>query len=283
MTETELRRIERLIESRVPLTGTSNVRDLGGYPAGGDRLVGPRRLLRGELLAQPGGTETRQSVFDPSTSAEFSDLGLRTVLDLRSRHEMASSPSAWAAATGAAVVALPIEEGGEGTDTNYVRKLLDGEMAGFTEDDMTAFYLRTLDRQASTFAAVVEHLAGPGTLPALIHCAAGKDRTGLAVALVLELLGTPRDVVVEDYALTEVLRPDRIAAYRTLFDEAGRDPETARVLFGSPAQSMADVLVHLDTTYGGAEAYLVDKGGLTAGAPARLRESLLVDGPDMVK
>lgn len=273
------RSLADLAGSRIPLPGTTNVRDLAGYPGTGNTVVGPHRLLRGELLTTGLAVEQRQAVLDAAdaaSSAAFAALGLRTVLDLRSRAEAAASASAWGTATGAEMVLLPIEEGGEGTDTHFVQQLLSGERAAFSEADLTAFYVATLERHATTFVAVVDHLSRPEHLPALVHCSAGKDRTGLAVALVLELLGTPRAVVVEDYARTEVFRPDRVSAYRGLFEAAGRDVDVARALFGTPARSMSDLLARLDRAYGGAARYLVEAGGLEPDRVERLRAALLV-------
>ena len=267
----------RLSDSRIPLAGTTNVRDLVGYPAAGGRRVGPGRLLRGEVLTTPGGSEV-QGRWDPAHAQRFAQLQLRTVIDLRSDQEVSRTTSAWELATGATVVHLPITEGGEGADTDYVRRLLSGEMARFDEADMTEFYGQTLRRQAATFAAVVTVLANQDRLPALVHCSAGKDRTGLAVALVLDLVGTPRELVVEDYALTGLLRPDRVAAYAARFEAAGVDPVAARVLFETPAGSMRAALAGLDREHGDVEGYLLETGGLDPAIPERLRSALLV-GP----
>lgn len=264
-----------LADSRLPLPGTTNVRDLAGYPAAAGLRIGKGRLLRGEVLAEPGGSEL-QGRWEASHAHRFTELGLRTVVDLRSAEECARTPSAWPSATGAAVVRLPIAEGAEGAETDYVRRLLAGDLARFDEADMTRFYGETLLRQARTFAALATLLADRTRLPALVHCSAGKDRTGLAVALVLELLSTPRDLVVEDYALTGVLRPDRVLAYAHRFGAAGVDPEVARVLFESPADSMRAALAQLDRDHGSVERYLVDLGGLDATVPELLRSAVLV-------
>lgn len=275
MTEIPVPRVSgTLAESRVPLPGTTNVRDLAGYPARPGWMIGPRRLFRGEVLATD--ASEFQGLWDEKHQNEFQDLGLRTVIDLRAEHEVRRAQSVWHRATGAEVVALPIAEGGEGTDTNYIRKLLSGEMPRFEEDHMTQFYCDTLDRRATTFGAAVTILADARRLPALVHCSAGKDRTGLLIALVLELVGTPRALVVEDYALTGVLRPNRIAAYEALFTDAGVDPDAARVLFETPAASMERALAYLDDTYGSVADYLVTTGSLLPRTLDDLRSSLLI-------
>ncbi|MBV6755105.1 tyrosine-protein phosphatase [Rhodococcus opacus] len=276
MTEGPVPRLSgALAQSRVPLPGTTNVRDLAGYPGCPGWMIGPHRLFRGEVLADADASEF-QGLWDEQHRREFQGLGLRTVIDLRAEHEARRTPSVWRRATGADVVALPIAEGGEGTDTNYIRKLLSGEMPRFDEDHMTQFYCDTLDRRASTFASAIAVLADPQRLPALAHCSAGKDRTGLLVALVLELVGTPRALVVEDYTLTGVLRPNRIAAYTVLFTDAGVDPDAARVLFETPAASMVGALAHLDDTYGGVADYLVSAGSLPTQTVDALRNALLI-------
>jgi protein-tyrosine phosphatase len=268
----------RLADSRLPLPGTTNVRDLAGYPASAGQVIGMRRLLRGEVLALPGGGEF-QGLYDEANAQPFQDLGLRTVIDLRAEREARRTPSAWQRATGAEVVELPIAEGGEGADTDFVRMLLSGEMARFDESHMTEFYRNTLTGRAATFAAAVRVLADTERLPALVHCSAGKDRTGLLVALVLDVLGTPRELVIEDYTLTGIFRPDRVSNYAPLFTEAGVAPEAARVLFETPAESMREVLAWLDETFGGAGGYLVSAGGLDEDVLEALRRSLLVPNP----
>ena len=95
-----------LATSRLALPGTANVRDLAGYPAGNGFMIGAHRLLRGEVLAEPGGSEM-DSVWDVDASALFESLGLRTVIDLRSEHEASRTPSAWGRATGAEITSCP--------------------------------------------------------------------------------------------------------------------------------------------------------------------------------
>lgn len=258
--------------TRIPIPGTDNVRDLGGYPAAGGSVVAHRRIYRSEALVHPG-VSARHAVWDAAHASHYQALGVRTVVDLRSAHEADSAPSAWAAATGATLVTMPIAEGGEGTDTNYVRLIQTGQLSRFGVEDMTRFYCDTLDRRAQVFAGAVRVLASANQLPVLVHCSAGKDRTGLYVALVLETLGVPRPVVVRDYALTEVFRPNRVAAYADLFAVANVVPDDVRVLFETPAAAMEATLAYLDDQYGGAAGYL-KSGGLTDSDLGLIRANL---------
>ncbi len=245
----------------VPLSlpGLQNVRDLGGLPTGEGRIIEPGLVYRSEVLAGAGGSHLH-AVWDQARAEPFERLGLKTVVDLRSDHEAEKVVSAWHAATGADAIRLPIEEGGEGSDTNYIRELAAGTISRFGPEDLAAFYRDVLDRRGAVFAQVIELLSHQERLPLLIHCSAGKDRTGLVVALLLDLLGAPRELIVQDYELTGKLRPNRVEAYRHLFDPIGIPLEDVSALFESPASAMEAALMHLDTAYGGTAAYLRTHG-----------------------
>ncbi len=264
-----------LAGSRLRLPGTTNVRDLVGYPAGSGQVIGPGRLLRGEVITTvaaepPGGPG------GPGDDAPFRLLGLRTIIDLRSEYETARTASGWPAASGAhRVELLPIADGGEGSDTNYMRQLLDGTLAQFGLDQMQELYRTILERRAATLASAVSLIADPDNLPVLVHCAVGKDRTGIVIALVLDLLGTSRDLIVEDYALTGHLRPDRVEAFAPMLRAAGVEPTAVRILFESPPAVMWSVFDWLDR-HGGTAHYLQTMGGAAPDLVARLRQALLV-------
>lgn len=272
---------ERALQSRwVPLTThrpvgtTQNLRDLGGMPAADGRLVAPGRVYRAEALVWPGTTDLC-AVWEPAHARLYAELGVRTVLDLRSCAETGRAPSAWPDATGAAYVALPMDEGADG-DTNFVAEIRGGLRTRFTADDLAEFYTSTLRRRAPDFGTGLRVLTNPVRLPVLIHCAAGKDRTGLMVALLLEALGVSRPVVVADYALTGVLRPDRVRAYAHLFAGTGVDLADIATLFDSPASAMESALSRLDAAYGSVPAYLERECGLTPDELTALRTNLLI-------
>jgi protein-tyrosine phosphatase len=254
---------------------TANLRDLGGVPADDGRVVAASRVLRAEALVLPD-TTPLCTVWAPSDTDAYRALGIRTVLDLRSATETGRVASAWPDATAAAYVAIPIEEGGEG-DTDYVREIRTGLRTRFAAADMAGYYALTLRRRADEFGTALRILADPERLPVLVHCAAGKDRTGLLVALLLEALGVPRRVVVDEYALTGVLRPRRVLAYAHLFEGSGVDLDDVATLFDSPAAAMEDALAGLDAEFGSVEVYLTDRCGLTRDDLESLRANLLVE------
>jgi protein-tyrosine phosphatase len=256
---------------------TSNLRDLGGTPVADGRTVASNLVYRSEALVDPG-TTPLCAIWDPADTGAYQALGVCTVIDLRSRGEMERVASAWPAATGADYVALPIEEGGEG-DTDYVREIRSGTRTRFTPADMAGYYTLTLRRRAAEFGAALRILADPDRLPALVHCAAGKDRTGLLMALLLEALGAERAVVVADYALTGLLRPRRVLAYAHVFEGPDVDHlvdlDAIAPLFDSPAESMETALAGLDEEFGSVSAFLVERCGLGPGELAALRRNVL--------
>lgn len=260
--------------TRIDVPGTSNLRDLGGLPAGDGWVIAPGKLLRGEAMVFQ--NSDTYAVYSAEADVELAKLGLSTVVDLRAEHEAGRAPSAWADVCGARLVALPIAEGGEGADTNYIRMLLDGEIECFDSDSMAEFYVQMLQRRAEPLGAAFRLLADPSNLPLLVHCAAGKDRTGILVALVLLAVGVPDSVVVEEYSLTQILRPNRVDSYAHLFVAAGRDPEIGRVLFESPSSAMVSTLSYLQEEFGGVVGYLTGPAGVSGDDIGAVRKNLLV-------
>lgn len=262
----------------VSIPGTSNVRDLGGLPT----VEGPtlRRgvLYRGESIARRGRAPVTEVFADEALSA-FRALRLRTVVDLRTPAEAEASPSAWAEASGAEVVSIPVAEGAEGSDTNLMGLVKAGRIVRFGADDLGEMYVGALERRAREFAAVIRAVATPGRQPALVHCAAGKDRTGLAMALILATVGVPREEIVADYVLTGYNRPDRVQVYAPTLVSYGVDPEAVRAMFESPASAMHRALDHVEEQYGSVEGYLRDRGLMTDDTLAGLREALVGAAP----
>ncbi|OUC80292.1 tyrosine-protein phosphatase [Gordonia lacunae] len=261
---------------RLRIPGTSNLRDIGGYRTREGRSIATNRVFRSEALVMPGGSNS-YAIYDETAAEDYRNLALSTVIDLRADDEMVRAPTAWADVSGAALVEIPIAEGGEGADTNYMRMLLGGDMKRFEIEDMTRFYIGLVERRGEALGQAIRVLADATRLPALVHCAAGKDRTGVLIALLLGALDVADDDVVADFALTGILRPNRIDTYAHLFVAKDRDPEIARVLFESPPESMRALLAHLDAEYGGVRGYLAKRAGVDDEIVEDLRRALLTD------
>jgi len=264
-----------LARTTIAIPGTTNLRDLGGLPGPAGKRIAPGRLFRSELLVESEDVGPFAS-WRPEHSSAFRVLGLHTVIDLRSAFELARHTTHWDHATGARVVSVAIEEGGPGTVSNLIQNLIDEGRTTFDADDLAEFYMGILDRRAVEFARAVRELAQPGGLPGLIHCAIGKDRTGILVATILDALGVPRPLVIADYQLSEVLVAAQVELHSPALVEAGLVPSRVSGLFQAPARTMELTLGHLDERYGGGSRYLIDAGGLSSEDLDRLADALFL-------
>lgn len=264
------------VEQRIAIPGTQNLRDIGGYRTGDGRRVRNGLVLRAETLADPGASEVC-AIWDAAHGDQYDALGLATVIDLRSDVERGATPSVWARATGAAYYSIPIAEGAEGSDTDIMGQLRSGRLQRFEAADLAEHYVGSLRRRATSYGRAVSVLAGADRLPVLVHCAAGKDRTGLLIALILDALGVDAPTIVGDYTLTGVLRPNRVNSYAEVLSAAGVDPQAVRTLFETPAEAMDRALCHLAECHGDAAQYLIDAGGVAPADLERLRSALLTD------
>jgi protein-tyrosine phosphatase len=168
----------------VALEAVHNFRDLGGYPAADGRTTLWRTLYRADGLYR----------LTPADVETLEPLGLHTVIDLRSAPELDERGRFPVDAHPVVFHHLPIVDKtwAHGDAPEYERD----------EDFLIWAYQDMLAIGAPRFAKAFEVLAEPGALPAVFHCAAGKDRTGLLAALLLGALGVSHDDIVADYALT---------------------------------------------------------------------------------
>lgn len=213
----------------LPLDGTRNLRDVGGYPAAGGRRTRWRTLLRSDEL----------TVLPAHAQAELEAIGIRQVIDLRWPDELERAPNVF-----------------HGSPTIRYRHL------PLLADDPTphvglaGMYLHLFDVRSPQLAQVVRMLADDDGLPAIVGCAAGKDRTGVAIALLLDLVGVPASVIVQDYAMSA----GYFASPVTVMDaDDWRHPPLE---VDSPPEFMAAALEHLDRRHGGPRA-LLRREGLT--------------------
>ena len=255
------------------LVGTTNTRVIPAFPAVADRHVKMDTLYRGDVLGAAG--SRADSTWDPQNADVYRSLGLRLVIDLRSDAEADLIPSAWDQ-TGAELVRAPIPEGVEGTETDFIKLLRSGEITRFSPQDLGGWYRDVFERRANVFGFAIGRLAAEGGLPALIHCHAGKDRTGLLIALVLEVVGVPRELVIQDYALTDGYRGHIAEGHLKPFvSTLGLDPDDVRAFWQSPSTALEIALESLDRDYGGPEKYLVSAGGVVTEQLDWLRATLL--------
>lgn len=259
------------------LPGTTNTRAIPEYRTLDGRRVRPGALYRGDVLGSAG--SVADCVWTPDNEHSYRSLGLRLVIDLRSDAEVALVPSAWATGTGAQLVRAPIPEGVEGSATDFMSSLLRGEISRFTPEDLGVWYQDVYVRRADVFGYAVSLLSKTTNYPALVHCHAGKDRTGLLIAVVLETLGVPRELVVADYAVTQIHRSGLAERNLPLIAKLGLHVDDVRTFWESPRRAIESALEYLDAEFGGAESYLRSACGVTAEQVENLRSSLLIEEP----
>jgi protein-tyrosine phosphatase len=243
------------MSGRLEIEGTHNFRDVGGYPAsGGTTRCG--QLYRSDSLA--GVTATG--------AADLAALRIGVVVDLRSALERSQDHSR-SVLPGAVHVWLPIHGGSRSS-------LVDADGVFSLEQ----LYRQVLDDSAWTIAAAVSVIADSGSAPVLVHCTAGKDRTGLVVALALEAAGVDRTAVVADYTQS-ALNLDGAWMNQALSALVSGGVPISPALFealgGSPDHAMSGLLAGLDEQYGSVVGYLMVHGFL-AESVEKLREKLVV-------
>lgn len=235
--------------------GLDNVRDVGGLPltAGGTTRSGV--LLRSASLHYV----TRADV-----AHLVETFGLSLVIDLRTVREIDRDGPTAVAGAGVETVALTFlpEQGRALPET------------GADTDPLLRAYLGYLVDRPANVVEAVRRLSAPQAGPALVHCAAGKDRTGVLVAMILDAVGVERDAVIADYALSA----ERVEAmFRRWTTAAGEDMPADLTPHLPRAEVMGVVLATLDREHGGAEEWL-RANGLDEASIARLRERLTTAG-----
>ncbi|MFC5995358.1 tyrosine-protein phosphatase [Pseudonocardia hispaniensis] len=230
MTDGLLRAIDRWLT----LEGLDNVRDLGGLPLAGGGVTRTGVLLRSASLhfLTPGDVTQLLEVF-----------GLSLVLDLRTAAEIDRDGPTPVARAGVETIALTFlpDEGRTLPET------------GDDADPLLRHYLGYLADRPDNVVEAIRMLAAPDTGPALVHCAAGKDRTGVLVALVLDTVGVRREAVIEDYALSA----ERVEAMFRRWTKASGTEMPADLTPHLPRpEVMENVLATLDRDHGGAAGWL---------------------------
>jgi protein-tyrosine phosphatase len=259
---------EHVKRRHVPLEGAHNFRDVGGYATEDGHRVRWGLFYRSDALAE----------LTDADLTKLQQLGIKLVCDFRSPEEKAEEPDRLPAEGPPALAPLPIfdssfspiafrEKITSGTlgDTDLRQMLIEGNRMFAT-------------RYAPQYAAMLERLTQAEQLPALVHCTAGKDRTGFAAAVLLRTLGVPLETVYEDFLLTnhytarEIERTLWIIRLVSLFRT---DPEQVRPVLGVERAYLEAAFGAVDEQYGSFDAYRRDALGLDDAETTAFRELAL--------
>ena len=239
------------------IPGVINLRDIGGYPAGNRAITRWGTILRSGTM----------NGFTPDAGDLFEDFRISTVLDLRRDEELPTDPQP------------DLGNGHRAVTYRQVSLLTDQiqdarRQYGYQLPDV---YRAILDKSQDQIGEAVGVLAEPGALPAIVRCTAGKDRTGLVIALLLRTVGVPDDTIAYDYALSQQCmdHPEFIEFQQAHVLDPDADWETYRKTFLiSPAEFMRDALQYVDSEYGSACGYLLE-AGVDLSAQNHLRQALV--------
>jgi protein-tyrosine phosphatase len=246
-------------ERNLGLQGARNFRDLGGY-----RAVGGARTRWGQIF------RSDALVLQDLDFDTFASLGIQAVYDLRSDLERETTPNRLPDAFHTiAEVALI---GDEATRPAFDATLQDGE--SFLAD----LYVHVLESSAGTIGLILSGLADETRLPAVFHCAAGKDRTGLVAAVLLSVLGVSEEDILDDYELTSRYRPPEPVnvMMERLRTETGVAPEVVAGVLRTPRWTMQAALAQIRDRHGGFDGYLTGPAAADPAVPEALRRQLLV-------
>ncbi len=242
-----------------PFDGITNFRDFGGYLTSEGRQVRWGQLYRSSYLAAA----------TPADHAKLEMLGIRLVADLRTFDEVAHEPDSLPSSIRHWHVPV-LEKDPPQWLVAFNRNRTGRLFEGYYRDGI-------IDQGAPAFGAFYRALLDPANRPALVHCSAGKDRAGMAAALLLLLLGVPEEKVIEDYTLSN-LAAERLIA-RTRQGLEGKFTFCIRVGHLLPMLAAYPELLKAGLqrveSYGGVEAYLTGPAGMALDEIARLREVFL--------
>jgi protein tyrosine/serine phosphatase len=240
--------------------GALNARDTGGLPTADGRRIRPGALARSDVLTR----------LTPSGRRALVDHGVRTIIDVRTRQEIERD------------VDYPFRDSPTEADPAYINVSfvvdLDEEQTARLHATLrSAWHLGELnkldiDLHQSGVGAIAAAVADAAPGGVLIHCHAGKDRTGMSVGILLSLAGVADDDIADDYALTMRAYDKLIEEWIAEVDESDRD--RMRQLARPTRESMLDMLAHLNERHGGAEQYLLG-AGVTLDQLERIRRRLV--------
>lgn len=231
----------------IKFEGTNNLRDLGGYPTRDGKVTKWGKYLRSDSLHNLS-VESQQQLYE---------RGIRSVIDLR----------------------FP----DEGKYKNFDRlpftymnvSLLDPATAKSTvPKSLVEMYCNMLETSQEQIYQIMKHFADSGDDTVLFHCKVGKDRTGLIAAFLLDIAGVPRDIIVEDYALTSVYLPITEEAINQR--PAHFNVEQYKKMLQCEPEYMLEFLEYLDSHYGNTAGYL-KKIGMTEEDMEAIRRHFVVD------
>lgn len=235
MTEQEAR---RKASRPLPLEGSDNTRDLGGYPIEGGWKTASHRLIRSDSLAELTDDDIKK----------LREYGVGCCIDFRTPDMCQRCPSALENVGGIAYYNIPIDD-----------HMVHGDQNAFDRyEDMGDLYIEILEQNRQELRTALLLILQHSDQATIYHCTAGKDRTGVLSMLLLELAGVPEDVILADYQVTEYYMASKFARMREILLQNRLSlPEYC---FSSSSDQLKKAMSYLHMQYGTVEEYVRDIG-----------------------
>jgi protein-tyrosine phosphatase len=252
----------------LPVQAAPNFRDLGGYRTSDGRPVKWGMLYRSDGLDKL--TEQDQRYLER--------LGLAHVVDFRSADEVKDAPDKLPPTLASHWTNLPIGAAGLNV-RDLMQRINSGRVEGLDMQDLLVGGNARLARDAAvTYRTWLHSLTEPAGAPVVFHCTSGKDRTGLAAAIVLLALGVPKDVVMQDYLASNTYLAERNRGIEwrvRIFSAFRTDPATLRPLLGVEPRYLNAAFDAMEKEHGSIDNYLREALGADDAFRAALRERFL--------
>ncbi|KAJ3981200.1 protein-tyrosine phosphatase-like protein [Lentinula detonsa] len=251
----------------VDIEGIINIRSVGGYTTGTGRVLKPNVIYRSGDIS---------SITDRGKE-QFSELGVHVVFDFRAENEIKNYDSATPTLEGVKMIRAPA-----GIQNAFDPASIAIRLKNWATDELQAFlttYEEILDTATEAFRTVFVHLRDHPDQPCLVHCTAGKDRTGMFITLFLMVLNVEDRHIVDEYALTTVgLAPSMPELTRKLQKmPVFRDNWEGLLNMGSSKpETMVVTLQLIREKYNGAEGYLKTRLNLDEEDIEKIRENYLI-------
>jgi protein-tyrosine phosphatase len=263
----------------INLQGTTNTRDIGGYQTSDMGTLRWGQIIRSENLSR----------LTTSDFQKLEEVGLKTVIDLRTNKEHDKSPTVWQGDNPPRFYHFPV---GDANNDWFraQRKMM--KRNRFTEEQslelMVEGYRMIAEEGPDSYQKLMELVLDQSNWPILIHCNAGKDRAGVAVTLILESLGVDRETIMEEYLLTnEIGRTEKKAVLLSRESKKigrgskfgkGSSPSAWSPIVGVRAEMLEAFYASVDEKYGSMDAFLFELG-VDQDARSELAASLTTKQP----
>ncbi|WP_238475196.1 tyrosine-protein phosphatase [Sphingomonas cavernae] len=249
-----------------------NLRDIGGYRTSDGRWVRMGMLYRSDQLDR----------LSDADFATFSNLGVGLIADLRTATERTREPDRVPAGTEHLVLDVAAgSKGGLGGDMRQAMQMIaTGKGAEMLTEANREFV--SLDSARSAYATLLDRIAAPSAPPTLYHCTAGKDRTGWATAVILTMLGVPRETVIADYLASNIYlhRKNEAALVAIAKSPTPISRENLEPVMTVRAAYIEAAFAEVERRYGSFDRYVSEGLGIDPATVERLRHRYLTGQSD---